>query len=80
MGQSGFTEDKFGEIDVVKSENVVLFPLHPLISDEKAYAQQLKLSIQGHFGGKKCVFYSPYKLERSQNEMMQDIRGDMQGA
>jgi hypothetical protein len=51
-------------ITLLQSVNVALYPLHPLIDPDSALANTIRRDFEAQRPGMRCVFYSPYELER----------------
>ena len=59
-------EKNFQGVPIVVSNELgcILYPLHPLISSDSSISHNIKIDIESTYKGKRCVFYSPYELER----------------
>ncbi|MFC1749149.1 DEAD/DEAH box helicase [Pseudomonadota bacterium] len=75
LGQTGCNELEYGGTTLIEwnDKNSILFPLHPLLDRNSALAHNVRLDIEQDFGGKQCVFYSPYELERTPNATLSKI-------
>lgn len=74
FGQKDCSEAVFDNVRVVlwNSKNVVLYPLHPLVDNNSATAFAIRSAIEKD--GQRCVFYSPYELERTPSLVISKIR------
>ena len=81
LGQKGYREVDYGGTKIVEwdSKGAVLFPLHPLVYESSAVAQQIKLDVERDYDGMKCIFYSPYELERTQSATLSKIHEALYG-